>query len=284
MPHGGIALSPAHFNTSNETTREEAWMLHKACLQAGRLFRQLNADLIVLSTPHGLADLKQFMFYLNSQGYGYADTDNCVCPSCCFSVSVQIDANISQNIVQSLQRFGANVSSLTAYGPPGNDEQFPLRWGEVIPLYFMQSQHARVVILSQPLRRYDSDVAMVPELLQLGKQMYGILEALSERVVVVISGDLAHTHLPDGPYGYSNASEPYDKACGLWASTLDSSALLVTAAGLVDAALSCGFTGLVLLEGMFQASGIDNWTGQVLANFHPSYYGMMVATFARSNH
>ena len=90
----------------------------------------------------------------------------------------------------------------------------------------MQSQHARVVILSQPSRRYDNDVGMIPELLQLGtffahflyhiiymcagEELYTILQALSERVVVVISGDLAHTHLPDGPYGYSNASEPYD--------------------------------------------------------------------------
>ena len=85
--------------------------------------------------------------------------------------------------------FGANVSSLTAYGPLGNDEQFPLRsegrwntianncitfslrWGEVIPLYFMQSQRSRVVILSQPSRRYNSDVAMIPELLQLGRTL-----------------------------------------------------------------------------------------------------------------
>lgn len=100
---GGIALSPAHFNTTNETTKYEAWMLHKACLQAGYLLRQLNPELIVLSTPHGLADLKQFMFYLNSQGYGFADTDNCVCPSCCYNVSVPIDANTSLNIVQQLQ-------------------------------------------------------------------------------------------------------------------------------------------------------------------------------------
>eukprot|EP00731_Ephydatia_muelleri_P015609 Em0009g33a len=229
-------------------------MLHKACLQAGNLLRQLNPDLIVLSTPHGLADLKQFIFYLNSQGYGRADTDNCVCPSCCYNVSVPIDANTSLNIVQKLQAFGANVSGLAAYGPSGNDEQFPLRWGEVIPLYFMQSQHAQVMIVSQPSRRYNSDVAMVPELLQLGKQLYTILQTLSERVVVVVSGDLAHTHLPDGPYGYSNASEPYDMACGLWASTLDTSALMVTAAGLVDRALSCGFTGFVLLHGMLQAA------------------------------
>ena len=33
---------------------------------------------------------------------------------------------------------------------------------------------------------------------------------MSEKVAVVISADLAHTHLKTGPYGYSNASEPFD--------------------------------------------------------------------------
>ena len=38
---------------------------------------------------------------------------------------------------------------------------------------------------------------------------------MQERVVVVISADLAHTHLSSGPYGYSNASEPFDLVSGL---------------------------------------------------------------------
>ena len=41
--------------------------------------------------------------------------------------------------------------------------------------------------------------------------MYEILERSPKRVVIIISGDLAHTHLASGPYGYSNTSEPFDK-------------------------------------------------------------------------
>ncbi len=43
-----------------------------------------------------------------------------------------------------------------------------------------------------------------------GSLLFQQLEAMEERVVVVISADLAHTHQKSGPYGYSNASEPYD--------------------------------------------------------------------------
>ena len=40
---------------------------------------------------------------------------------------------------------------------------------------------------------------------------------------------------------------------GKWAGTLDAYALLNTAANYVDKALSCGFTGFVMLHGIFEA-------------------------------
>ena len=41
--------------------------------------------------------------------------------------------------------------------------------------------------------------------------MFSIFRSMEERVVIVISADLAHTHLASGPYGYSNESEPFDQ-------------------------------------------------------------------------
>ncbi|KAK7116391.1 hypothetical protein V1264_002079 [Littorina saxatilis] len=110
-----------------------------------------------------------------------------------------------------------------------------------------------------------------------------MLDSASQRIVVIISADLAHTHQASGPYGYSNASEPFDLACGHWATTLDKSTLTVTAAGYADRALSCGFTGFVMLHGMLEraAQGTAEWLSTLLANYHPSYYGMMVASFVR---
>ncbi len=68
---------------------------------------------------------------------------------------------------------------------------------------------------------------------------------------------------------------------GEWASTLDEHSLLVTAAGLVDQALSCGYAGLVMLHGMLVAKGLSSWQPDILVNHHPSYYGMMVASFTQ---
>jgi hypothetical protein len=45
---------------------------------------------------------------------------------------------------------------------------------------------------------------MIPGLLRLGASVGRLLEALDKRVVVVVSSDLAHTHLASGPYGQSS--------------------------------------------------------------------------------
>jgi len=122
---------------------------------------------------------------------------------------------------------------------------------------------------------------MIPELLTIGNTLYEYFQAIPERVMIVISSDLAHTHQADGPYGYNNASGPFDRACGRWANFMDRNALLVDAANLVNKALSCGFTGLVVMQGILDRakSKGKEWESNLLANFHPTYYGMMVAKF-----
>lgn len=274
-------MDPRYFNTTNTTARAQAWLLHDAAVQVGKQIEDLKPDTIVLSTPHGIASPEDFIFYLSPQGAGFADTDNCACPPCCYNVSVAMDTHGTEILASTLKDGKENVSYLSAFGPPGSEDvPFPLRWGEVVPLYFTKSalSQSKVIILSQPSRRYTDSVQMIPELTQLGESLFKILHSKPERIVMIISADLAHTHMKSGPYGFSTAAEPFDKACGAWVTTRDSHELLVVAASYVDKALSCGFTGLVMLDGMLKASSED-WQSRLLANFHPSYYGMMLASF-----
>ena len=89
-------------------------------------------------------------------------------------------------------------------------------WGEVIPLYFTLgatglNKTTKVVVLSQPSRRYNHSIEMIGELTKLGQDMHVYLSSIRERIAIIVSGDLAHTHLKSGPYGYSSAAEPFDK-------------------------------------------------------------------------
>lgn len=314
LPHGGIALTPDHFNMSDKRRIAEAHKIQNAALEVAKIIReQLKPDLILLSTPHGVADLQRFIFYLNTNGNGSADTDNCQCPECCHSISVKMDVKLALKLVERLQKRGLNVSALSFMGPPDETNESPatLGWGEVIPLLLINDQinhrtnrasrlvssntkQADVVILSQPLRRYDRPREMIPELLSLGEELYKALEQrenrtissasrqTKRRAILVISADLAHTHERWGPYGWSPAAAPFDKACAQWASTLDGELLTKIAAQYVNDAKSCGFTGFVMLHGLIEATGgRKQWTSSMLASAHPSYYGMMVASFLR---
>eukprot|EP00118_Oscarella_pearsei_P003893 m.16192 g.16192 ORF g.16192 m.16192 type:complete len:338 (+) comp26774_c0_seq2:831-1844(+) len=301
MPHGGIALDPTQFPSDNATLVEQAWRLHDACLDVAKVVSQLSPDVVLVSTPHGIADLKSFVFYLNENAYGKADTDNCRCPPCCHDIAVSMDAELARKLTDYLQARTPNVSGLSAFGPPSkNSQTFPLMWGEVIPLHFTLgstglNKTTDVVILSQPSRRYNHSVEMIGELVKLGEDMYSYLSSQPERIAIIISGDLAHTHLKSGPYGYSPSAEPFDEACGLWADTLNGDYLTKVAAEYVDKALSCGYTGFVMLQGLL-SSGYEaslqvhflqvvlslcrgTWAPILYANYHPSYYGMMVASF-----
>ena len=64
---GGIALDPASFKTPNPSATMEAWAIHNACVQVGQFVGSLEPDILLLSTPHGVADLTQFSFFLNSK-------------------------------------------------------------------------------------------------------------------------------------------------------------------------------------------------------------------------
>ncbi|KAL7570642.1 hypothetical protein ACA910_014916 [Epithemia clementina (nom. ined.)] len=126
-----------------------------------------------------------------------------------------------------------------------------------------------LIIWSHPHRRYTHATDMVEELLRLGAS---IAEWMNQppapapsqeqqqpkdlRWAVVISGDLAHVHDARGPYGYAPEAAYLDHALGLWGhgpfpcSRDNGQALLESARALQPKGMSCGFTGMVLLQGM----------------------------------
>lgn len=151
-------------------------------------------------------------------------------------------------------------------------------------MYFVPNiEKIPVVVLTQPTRRLNYDQSFIPELLVVGGHAFRFLDGLSQRVVVVISGDLAHTHDPNGPYGYSPDAAPFDKVMGQWASTLNSDYLLNPETGAtfyVAKALSCGYTGHIMFQGMVNAAINIQWSPELYANYYPSYYGMFVGSFS----
>jgi aromatic ring-opening dioxygenase LigB subunit len=179
------------------------------------------------------------------------------------------------------------VSGVYSYD---DETPIPLNWGEIVPLLLLptinphdsaittpsvSSSSSLSKILSLiwtfPYRRYNHSVEMVPELLQVGADIMDWAQQRPERIAILVSGDLSHTHQSSGPYGYSAASGFYDDAIGRWAGGNGTSegsrhgswdpcqpeataALLNRAKELQPDAKSCGFTGYVMWHGMMCAT------------------------------
>eukprot|EP00045_Choanoeca_perplexa_P002723 m.26161 g.26161 ORF g.26161 m.26161 type:complete len:321 (+) comp11666_c0_seq1:27-989(+) len=284
IPHGDFAYDCTLIHCVNGSQQ-----VHDASVSIGHWVAELKPDTVVITTPHGLASTNDYLWYMNHNGSGFAllgqDLHNGSAQEYKVPFSTQIDVDLSQQLLDSTYNMPHNnVSGLSSFA---DSEPVALRWGEVIPLSFLGNSVnntnpvTKVAVMSVPTRRYTQDVAMIPELQQLGRTYAQLLHNSTRRVVVLVSSDLAHTHLASGPYGYSPTAEPFDKAIGKWAETLESKYLVDTAAQLVDRALSCGFTGLVLLDALLQQLRSDGLAvhASMLALEHPTYYGMMVAGF-----
>ncbi|CAE7217422.1 unnamed protein product [Symbiodinium sp. CCMP2592] len=291
LPHGDFAYDPGLVNRSGGSVQ-----LHTAARELGHDISEETPELLFVTTPHGLELSQRYLVYLNSHNAGASPLDDM--PHAAGNRTVPMNFTSPQSLAMQLLEHLQN-EKLPAEGLRGfSDAQpLPISWGEILPLSFVQKAREDqgldlppVLLMSFPLRRFNHSDSMVPELLRLGSATADFLEALPQRVVWIVSADLAHTHLASGPYGYCPCAQPFDDAVVRWARDLPSEsaaeALLHEGRGWQRAgAASCGFTGLVAAHGAMahisNLTGLPTWRGQVLAYAHPTYYGMMVARFER---
>jgi aromatic ring-opening dioxygenase LigB subunit len=190
---------------------------------------------------------------------------------------LNLDSNIANSLLRHLKEKNHSIEGITTFSAT---EPIPLRWGEVVPAWFLRDIQTKYVILTQPSRRINKAIDMIPELQALGSDIVSYLHTLAEKVFVLISGDMAHTYQTDGPgpYGIHPSAQPFDDAVEQWAKSLNRNFLLKEAGSMLNTALACGFTGFVFLDSLM-SSLKKNIKSQVFCNLHPTYYGMMVAKF-----
>ncbi|KAJ6636478.1 Protein TTE1956 [Pseudolycoriella hygida] len=294
FPHGAITLDPntRDFNVVpavKPTSKQDSINLHSAMAKNAESLVNLRPDLIIFSTPHGLRLKNSFLFLSNLKAKGSAEWDGDWTE---FIAGFNIDVDSSNSLVTHL------------VGTQTPKETLPLRWGEVIPWWFINNaaenagfQLPPVIYIGQPSKR--SQEGMIPELLKLGKNIYQWTESnenvASKNIVVVISSDLSHYHSddPTSPYAFNEVATVFDEYIKQWAEIDMNSSnnqtsydkLITKAGGCVDPAGSCGYTGLVTLHGILDEAVHrgSNFKAEVLDYSAPTYYGMMVNNFINSS-
>ncbi len=130
--------------------------------------------------------------------------------------------------------------------------------------------------------RYEGNVE-VKHLLEIFHKDIGMTH-IKEQVEKPYSGLRIATHYgchlirPDKMVGKADtgAASIFDQLIEKWVITGDKTLLLSGAKNILDEALCCGFPGLIILQGLLEKSNLNP---RFLIRAHPSYYGMLIASF-----
>ncbi|MHA1967289.1 MAG: hypothetical protein ACW964_05765 [Candidatus Hodarchaeales archaeon] len=265
VPHGSIILDP-----SKEGISDSAKQIHSEMVDLSKIIRDLKPELCFLVTPHGISLSNDYGLYANQIAEGTAEWENEYND---FKVKINIDHEETKKIYEFLIYFRFPVSTITCFTGSVN---IPLRWGEAVPLWFLREIDMKYIIMSLPTRRYDQAKEMIPELLNLGSSLIDYFDKSEKRIIALISGDLAHSHSHDGPYKFSEKAEEFDQIIEKWVKTGNKNLLLSRAKDVLDEALCCGFPGLIILQGLLEKVELKR---KFFIRAHPTYYGMLVASF-----
>jgi aromatic ring-opening dioxygenase LigB subunit len=279
LPHGALSLNPSKYPEMKDLTS-----LHKSCVKISEDIYSLKPDVIVLTTPHGINLTKSFGVYLNSNAEGSAEWQGSWKD---YTIKIKIEIDDSKELLKILEEKNIPSEGIISYA---DDEPLPLRWGEVIPIWFISQPYnnytmvaevlPKFIIISIPRKRLTNPESMIDESLLLGREIHNYFSKSNKKVVTITSADLAHTHTVNiENINLTDEADLFDKSIELWArNPLENENILLNASKIVTKYLSCGYIGFVILQGILKeikTKIIQN----VLINTHPTYYGMMVAKF-----
>ena len=134
LPHGTMLL-----DLTREDLPDGVKSLHSCCMKISEKIAELNPDLIILLTPHGINLHQAFNIYQpamsNCKAYGNAEWNNQWID---YSVNFELDGDNSQDLYLYLKYKLPNIQRMASFA----GLSAPLRWGEVVPLYFALHQLA----------------------------------------------------------------------------------------------------------------------------------------------
>ncbi|MFV2013860.1 MAG: hypothetical protein ACC656_00390, partial [Candidatus Heimdallarchaeota archaeon] len=182
----------------------------------------------------------------------------------------QGDQKSSSLLKQFLTDLGFDIEGLVqGY----DDYPLTLAWGETVPLFYLpQAQTQRLIILGIPRSRHEKIYDMQETLVRLGQTLVEFCEKQEKMFSIIFSGDLSHTHIENGPYGYDPSSKEFDKLVQNWSKNLEQE-IFDEILKLQKNALACGMSGISMINGI-----ADKYKLSIKSSYYdlPTYFGMIV--------
>ncbi len=179
------------------------------------------------------------------------------------------DKELAKEIYLRAKAEGLPVVDVNFASLSGEYSRFPLTWGELIPLHFLEK---RPLVLLTPARHIPKET-----LVKFGEITGEVLESYGKRVAFIASADHAHAH-GNGPYGYAPEAKEYDKIVMRIIEENRLEKLLEMPGELINKALPDSYWQLLVLYGVLRKVPMKvKLTGYAC----PSYFGMGAALFIR---
>lgn len=265
-PHGAEVipeLAGAIYDAFAETRR--------GMEELGQLAKQKNVDTVILATPHGLRLEATIGIVTTEFSEGSLEANG-------KSVRLKCGCNrdLAKKILESAHEAGLPVVGVNYGTSEGPASCMPMDWGTLIPLWFLAGPDSttKIVILT-PSREMPLDT-----LVKFGHAVFQAASSSKERIAFVASADQGHAHKADGPYGFHQASEEFDRRVKQAVLENDLKSVLDLSAGFVEDAKPDSPWQLAILQGILDRIHMRS---RFLSYQVPTYFGMLCAAYEPTN-
>ncbi|HMM42049.1 MAG TPA: aromatic ring-opening dioxygenase subunit LigB [Thermomicrobiales bacterium] len=289
MPIVVGAVAPHGFPIIPELSEDaEGGLKTRASMQQmQRDFAAAKPDVVVIATPHG--------FRVN----GFISIADCargagtmVLGDRKLEMNVPFDLTLADAIVERARAANVPVVQVGYGGSNRNQSIMPMDWGTMTPLWFagqdrdlegkghvlaslfdgLPEDQGPATVVVQPSRLLPKETNIA-----FGRAVAEAAQADERRIAFIASCDWAHRHDANHPNGYHPDAKRVDDAVVQAIKDDDIPGLLKLDDETISNAAIDGLWQLLMLEGVKQVAPLK---GTFLSYEAPTYYGMIVATYA----
>ena len=255
-----------------------------AMLELGRRFDAANVDVVVVAGPPGVRVNDFIMLADCGRAAGALTWEGRT-----VEMNVPLDMLLTRQIAQSARDRQVPVA-LAGYAASNPESSvYPLDWGIMTPLWFCghahnQAGHGYVLADKPAADTGPTTVIAQPSRTLPREQLLGFGRAVAEaaaidgrRVAFIASCDWAHRHAENGPYGFHPDAKRMDDEVVAAIQDNQPARLIALDDEYISNAAIDGLWQLLILAGVQEVVPL---AVDFLSYEAPSYYGMLVATYA----
>ena len=190
---GCSAVAAERKQALTESLKEDFCTAFRGTREAAEIAKTTRPDVIFLLTQHGISLWSSFSVYLAPRAKGNAEWSGNWTE---YDVDVALDVDLAKAFLQRLQGDNIPADGIVTFDVVW---EAPLRWGEVVPLWFLRdltSAGVKVVIFSCPNSKL-TDRDPLSDCPKVGASIAKFLNKLPQRVLFIAGGELSHGHKTD---------------------------------------------------------------------------------------